>query len=195
MIQIGESQVRSLAKEMNLREWESVREKTKRVSEKSEGYGAIDAWLEIFEMLGAKEKDLDRLKASDLFTHILDFNKDEIEKKFVRTIELSGRTYEAYPEGGEFVLKGKTMATIERLVKANGDVNFAQVLAAIFEDTQETKAQHYDEDHVEEKAEYFGDMRADIALPYLAEFGVEISGVLKIKEDNGIADGLESNPA
>lgn len=191
MITVGRSEVRNLAKEMTLNEWENVRKQTEKVANKSEPFGAIDAWFNIFQMLGADEDDLDTLKSTEFLELIVQFNKEEIEKKFQRTIEINGRTYEAYKEGKEFVLNGKTMAVVERIVKKKGNATFADILAAVFKDSQFSNAEHYDENHVLTKAELFGEVRADIALPYLAEFGVEIAGILKIKEEHGITGELE----
>lgn len=191
MIKVGKSDVRSLAKEMTLKEWEVVREMTKRVSDKGDEFGAIDAWFQIFEMLGASESDTDRLKGSELLDLIVEFNKDEVERVFARTVVLNGKVYEAYAEGEEFVMTGKTMAVIERIAKVDGEVTFAQILAAIFKDTEMTRAEHYDVAHVKHKAQFFGEMQADIALPYLADFGIEIAEILKVKEANGLTEVVE----
>lgn len=191
MIKIGNSSVRSLASEMTVKEWEGVKAITAKMetglqSDKGDPAGNIDLWFEIFEMLGAKEDDTDRIGLSELGGLILKFNEDR-EKvkvdKFTRTLRLNGRDYVAFAKGEKFELSAKTIGVIEKVMKLKGAVTFAEIVAACFKDVQKTRADHYDAEHVIEKAVDFETITADVALPYIARWSVEFGEFFKTMKD------------
>lgn len=192
MIKVGKSKVRNLAKELTLKEWEVVRVLIERVQEPADDLGAIDAFNEIFQMLGATEEDCDELTASELYRCIQEFKQDKIDNKFERTIKLKGKTFEAYEAGKKFILNGKKMGLIERFVKAYGSITFPEMLAALFKDKDATVEEHFDIENLRERAVLFESAKASVAAPYLATLGVEITEIVKLKEaENGATEKVE----
>lgn len=139
----------------------------------------IEKYSNLLVELGIPEEVIDDLTIEEFSSTIKDYMEgttyDFSKFKFVPTIEVNGRTYQAFDEDAEFLLKVKDLNWIEKLIKRNPDKYLAEVLAVIFKDIELTKTEHYTDAHIRHKASLFREnVTLDIAIPYIGAISHEL---------------------
>lgn len=137
----------------------------------------IDKYSQLFIQLGIPQEVIDNLEINEFFNLIKSFTQiEESESKLpekVKTIEINGRTYQAYTD--EFKMNVKQMKLIENAINKNPNAYIGHLMAILFLDTQLTNNEHYVDAHIKHKAKLFGEnVTADLALPYVLYFGKDL---------------------
>ena len=150
----------------------------------------IERYLDVIEALGAPENVINDLTNDELFEIIRDFS---VETKIynegdqlTRTIEIDGIVYEAYPEGGEFKIKAKDLALIEKAVTKKED--FFQTLISILFKNPNLNKETYQDAHLRHKKKLFETLPAKPYVGYL----IEVSKTLTQKISNAIGTTNET---
>lgn len=155
-------EIRTSLKEMNIKEFEKISDIMT-----NENLLTIEKYIAVLEILEVPLNVIDDLEDEELFAIIKSFNEYEYENTLLRTIEVDGYTYEAFPEGAtEPKLKAKDMAIIEKGLR-NKKGLFLNTLAVIFKRTDLGKTEHTAEAHIKHKRELFSKLNAADYYPYI----------------------------
>lgn len=182
MFKVRGHQLPNRASEMSIKLYEKLSEvlesKVKDNAENKTGFkyeSVIDKYLDVLELLGLPESEINELTQEEFKKAVIDFNKPtKVNYKMVNKIELNGRVYKAF-EGKKFMLNVKDGALIEKYARQNPTRYVAEMLAVIFKDESLTNNEHRENAHIKHKANIFrNELTAEIAIPYLMEIAKKI---------------------
>jgi len=119
-----------------------------------ETLGSISRCFKMLEFFGVPEKVLDNLSQKEFveaYKALVDY---EIPIDIEKSIEVNGRTYEAY-NGEEFEFNARTIELIE-IAQMKNDSRFASwVMAVVYKDVDLSWTEHKDWNHIKHKANLF----------------------------------------
>jgi hypothetical protein len=178
------SLVKNQANEITLDEYIKVL-KVQKIEEEFE----FDHFINIFKILGASDDILDNITQKALGEAIKAFNMADVNKDFIKEIEIDGYTYssERFFDEDEFSMPAKKYAKIEKKVKQDNYDWMLDLVANIFERTDLTSNEHNDETHIKYKKELFKNVTIDKFIPYFAKFTqdtIETYQIIVNKEEN-----------
>jgi hypothetical protein len=169
-----EYQVKNSLKELTVGEYEKI---TDIISDNT--VDRIDKYLLIFDVLGVPVDGLESLAPATFFGYVKEFNKVESTNEFIKNEKIKdfvikNRVYQSYT-GDSFELNVKQMRYIEKYIKKNPKAYISDLLAIIFKDIELTDNEHYTDAHIRYKSSLIKDnITADLALPYLAQFSIDL---------------------
>lgn len=161
MIKIRDYEIKSSLTEWTVGDYEKI---IKIFS--NENLDNIDKYIKVLEFLGVPDEVLDTMGDEEFFNIINSILDSNINKNFVKEIEVDGFKYIAY-EGEEYKLVVKDMAKIEGVLRENSDDILSKILAIIFKREDLSKTEHYDKAHLDYKSKIFKSLSADIVIPYM----------------------------
>jgi hypothetical protein len=144
---------------------------------------SIEKWIMKFVYLGIPEEAFEDITLGELQKHMIDYNADFVlptEKQY--EVVIDGYTYTAKEE-----ISAKEMSLIEKSWKHNLGNFSADSLAIIFKRNDLTRNEHYTLAHLKQKAKLFREMKASLAVPFVAE----IIKSLTTSVDNALTKELE----
>jgi hypothetical protein len=134
---------------------------------------AIEKHIEVFELLGIPEADWEDVSIEDFKESVRLFNDLTGKPEIVNQIEIEGYTYIAFED--HFKLSVKDTKHIEKIMHSKHKGYISELLAVLFKRTDLTKAEHYADAHIKQKAKLIRELKAEIAVPYLVEIGQKLS--------------------
>jgi len=146
----------------------------------------IEKYIDVLEALGTPEEVINQITDDELFAIIKDFGNYEYDDTLPQAVQAEdGYTYEAYPIGGEFVLKAIDMAKIEKAFKSSKDT-FSTIVATIFKRSDLTNKEHYADAHIKHKKTEVKNWNAAYFYPYIVYLTKKVNANLskKIEESN-----------
>jgi MoaA/NifB/PqqE/SkfB family radical SAM enzyme len=174
MVKIGSKKINNEVTELTIEQFEKL-SATMNNSELDQ----FEKWAKIFIDLGADENevyDLDFEKFTEIIKDFCD-TKKKPSKKFLKSIELDGYTYQAYED--EFKLNVRDLKMIEKAVSTSPENYISRVMAIIFKRTDLTKAEHYADAHLTLKSKLFKQQKADIAIAFISYIGQKLGKTAK----------------
>jgi len=137
----------------------------------------IEKYLDAISVLGISDEVINALTNDELFEIIQDFNVDakifDSTTQLPRTITVEGITYEAFPEDGEFQIKARELALIEKAIQ-NRKTFFQKLLAIVFKNPELNK-EHFVEAHLRHKESLFSELNAKEYVLYLVVVSEKLS--------------------
>lgn len=131
----------------------------------------IEKYLDIIEFLGASQDTLDLLTDDQLFEIINDFNSSRSgheSKPLPRTFTDNGITYEAFPVDGEFTLRAKQLAMLEKVLTLPSGW-YSGILAVLFKRPEHSMKEHFEEVNVKKRIKLFQKEPADLYFGYVVK--------------------------
>lgn len=175
------TEIRTSLKEMNIKEFEKISDIMNDNTKLS-----IEKYIDILEALGTPEEVINQITDDELFAIIKDFGNYEYEDTLPQAVQAEdGYYYEAYPIGGEFVLKAIDMAKIEKAFKSSKDT-FSTIVATVFKRSDLTNKEHYADAHIKHKKSIVKNWNAAHFYPYIVYLTKKVNANLskKIEETN-----------
>jgi hypothetical protein len=126
----------------------------------------FDKWFSILEFLGIPKSVIDDIDANELIEIINSINLSDIEKTYIKEIEIDGYNYTCeFKENGEPKITGKTFKLLEKVCKK--DYYIADIMAILFKRDDLNDKENYELSHIEYKATLFRKEKAAISVPYV----------------------------
>jgi hypothetical protein len=126
----------------------------------------FDMWFYVLEFLGLPKNVVDDLDANELIDVINSINLSDINKVYIKSIEIGGFTYNCeFKENGEPKITGKMFKLLEKVCKK--DYYIADIMAILFKREDLSDNENYDLNHIEHKASLFREECVNISLPYV----------------------------
>lgn len=133
----------------------------------------IAKYYDIFKTLGLPEAVLNELMYEDeeeLLKHVRAFNDFESSIEVTAEIEINGYTYRALDADGNFKFSPKDREKCEEFIRKDPEYCIGEIMAVIFKRTDLTRAEHFADAHIKEKAKVFRkEMSGAVSIPYLLE--------------------------
>lgn len=125
----------------------------------------IEKYIDVISYLGLPDNEILNLTDEELFDIIASFDKNELDRKLLKSFVINEVTYNAY-EGDEFKLKAKDLSLIEKRIKDNKPF-FSYSIAVIFkpENTELTVA--YLPKLIENRVKLVKELNAAEYYPYM----------------------------
>jgi hypothetical protein len=174
MVKIGTTKINNEVTELTIEQFEKLSATMNNLE-----LDQFEKWAKIFIDLGASEDevyDLDFEKFTEIVKEFCD-TKKKPTKKFLKSIEFDGYTYQAYED--EFKLNVRDLKMIEKAVSTSPENYISRVMAIIFKRTDLTKAEHYGDSHIALKSKMFKEQKANIAIPFIAYIGQKLGKTAK----------------
>ena len=157
MIEYKGTQIKNNIEDYTVEDFENVSNKLN-----DEEKSNVEKYFDVLETLGVP--DLDDMTDDEFFDIIKQFNFST-KLELQQYIELDGYKYVAHD--GEFKLRAKDLALIEKAVDKEPKRYLARLMAIIYKREDLSKVEHYDEAHLKHKEKLFRTAGAKYAYPYL----------------------------
>ena len=174
MVKIGTKKINNEVTELTIEQFEKLS-----ATMNNAELDQFEKWAKIFIDLGADEDevyDLDFEKFTEIVKNFSN-TKKKPSKKFLKSIEVDGYTYQSYED--EFKLNVRDLKMIEKAVSTSPENYVSKVMAIIFKRTDLTKAEHYGDSHLALKSKMFKEQKADIAIAFIAYIGEKLGNTAK----------------
>lgn len=131
----------------------------------------FDVYLESMKILGLPDEVVEDINEDEIYECIkcmrlhnfIEFDENNI----VRSFEMDGYTYSAFPQGETFRYKSREFKLIEKFTRLHKNDYCKYIMAVTFKRDDLTIKEHYDETHIKHKAELFEKMDINVAVYYL----------------------------
>lgn len=182
MIKIKDFDVKNEINEFTITEFEGVS-----AILNNEEVEKFERWANLFIYLGVPDEVVYDFEFTEFVERIKEFSETKIKPstEFCKTIELDGYTYQSHEE--ELKVSVRDMKLIEKQVSNNPNTYISYLMSVLFKRTDLTKAEHFTDAHLKQKAKLFGNLSAELAIPYATFIGLKLANRL----ENAVTDNVE----
>lgn len=159
MVTIAGYEIPNLIDELTVDQFDKLN-----IIEQNKDLGIIEKWVDKWVYLGIPEEVFDDMTLDEFKENVALFNADVAIPDKVLSVNIDGFVYEA-----KEILGAKDIGLIEKVWRNNLEHFASESLAILFKRADLSRTEHYSPAHLKHKAKLFGQQKAELAVPYIAE--------------------------